>query len=236
LRTRPFRSALASSCSSLAALLALGAPGAPARAAAGAQEHPAVLRAVEIEAELAKEPRIYLVLEPRAKTLRVKSRGMELAAIPVRELALLRFSPLFGSGDAPPLEAPAVWTVREGPGDTDRETIAPTELRPYSEEEEMVEPAPAAGGAPQKKPGEAEKPSSYRVALDNGWQLYLVNQSPNAGFLRRFAQAVRDGWLRVLGREPAHPPLIALVVAPEDARRLHHLFRTGMPILVDPPG
>ena len=25
-------------------------------------------------------------------------------------------------------------------------------------------------------------------------------------------------------------------MAPEDARRLHHLFRTGMPILVDPPG
>ena len=192
-----------------------------------------MLRAVEIEAELAKQPRLYLVLEPRARKLRVKARGMELASVNVRELALLRFSPLFGDSAAPPLEVPGVWTVREGPGDTDRETIAPTSLRPYSEEDEMEEPA--AAPAPEKKPGETEKPSSYRVALDNGWQLYLVNHPPRAGFLRRFAAAVRDGWLRVFGSDPAHPPLVALVVSPEDARRLHHLFRTGMPILVDPP-
>jgi hypothetical protein len=193
-----------------------------------------LLRSVEMESELARQPHLYLVLEPRAKKLRVKARGMELASVNVRELALLRFGPLFGDSSAPPLEAPGIWTVREGPGDTDRETIAPPSLRPYSEEEELAEPP--AGAAPEKKPGEVEKPSSYRVALDNGWQLYLVNQPPRTGFLRRFAAAVRDGWLRVLGKGPAHPPLVALVVSPEDARRLHHLFRTGMPILVDPPG
>ena len=97
----------------------------------------------------------------------------------------------------------------EGPGDTDRETIAPTTLRPYSEADEEEEPpATATPGAPAKPGGEvAGKPTTYRVRLDVGWQ-------------------------RLRGEEPSHPPLIALVVAPDDARRLHHIFRTGTRILV----
>lgn len=41
-----------------------------------------------------------------------------------------------------------------------------------------------------------------------------------------------DGWQRIRGEEPAHPPLLTLVMSADDAKRLHHLFRAKMPILV----
>ena len=188
------------------------------------------LRAVELEAELAKKPALYLVLDPAAKKLEVRVRGTLLTAVPIQEISRLVFAGLLGSGEAPPLPAPALWTVVQGPGDTDRETIAPTTLRPYTEEEEEESASPA----PAKPKTDVDKPVSYRVQLDVGWQLFLVNESPRLGAARRFAAAVRDGWLRMQGEEPAHPPLVALVVAAEDAQRLHHLFRSGMPILVLP--
>jgi hypothetical protein len=191
------------------------------------------LRAIELETELAKRAALYLVLDPAGRRLEVRVRGTVLTEVPVEEVSRLVFSGLFGSTEAPPLHAPALWTVVRGPGDTDRETIAPTSLRPYSEEEE--EPAANAALAVATKPkGETDKPTSYRVQLDVGWQLYLVDQVPRLDRLRRFGAAIRDGWQRLRGEEPSHPPLLALVVTGEDAQRLHHLFRSGMPILVLP--
>ncbi len=191
------------------------------------------LRLAELEGQLAKGPGLYLVLDSAAGQLRVKSRGLTLSETTIRETSLLTFRPLFGTRETPPLDAPAIWKVTRGPGDTDRETIAPTTLRPYSEEEERAEPTPSPG--PKAQPaGETGKPKSYRVALDNGWQLLISDAPPRFGWFRRFAASVRDGWLRFRGAEPAHPPLIALTLAPDDARALHHLFRTGTPILVVP--
>jgi len=69
--------------------------------------------------------------------------------------------------------------------------------------------------------------------LDNGWQLLLVNEPPRLGWWRRWRRGHRRLVARA-GTRASHPPLVALVVAPEDARHLHHLFRTGMPILVAP--
>jgi hypothetical protein len=222
----------ASFCSSLLAIAALWA--APAAAAASAPE--LRLRQADLETELAKKPDLYLVLDTTAKRLDVRARRLTLSGVELAEVAVLTFRPMFGGGaPAPALEAPSIWRVTEGPGDADRETIAPTSLRPYSEEEEEAEPpaaAPAPAATPAAAPGEERKPATYRVALDNGWQLLLTPESPRLGWFRRFGAAVRDGWQRLRGREPAHPPLVALVVAPEDARRLHHLFRTGTPILV----
>ncbi|MCB9378299.1 MAG: hypothetical protein H6511_05985 [Holophagales bacterium] len=175
------------------------------------------------------------MLDPAQRRLEVRARGRTLSETPLRSIDLLTFRPFLDSGEAPPLEAPAIWKVVRGPGDTDRETIAPTTLRPYSEEEERTEPTPAAGATPQPNP-EGRKPASYRVALDNGWQLLISDQEPRFGWFRRFAAAVRDGWLRLRGGEPAHPPLVALTVSSEDARSLHHLFRSGIEILVLPAG
>jgi len=158
-------------------------------------------------------------------------RATEVASIDLQGVSRLVFEPLFGSLDPPRLEAPAVWTVLEGPGDTDRETIAPTTLRPYSEDDEEESSAP---GAPaKKKPGEeADKPSTYRVRLDIGWQLMVTDEAPRLGWGRRLVASIRDGWLRLRGEEPVHPPLVALVMSSDDARRLHHLFRSGLKVLV----
>lgn len=175
------------------------------------------------------------MLDPAARRLSVKARGLTLSETPLASIELLTFRPFLGAHETPPLEAPAIWTVTRGPGDTDRETIAPTTLRPYSEEEERTEPTPAPGATPQPAK-EAGKPTSYRVALDNGWQLLVADEPPRFGWFRRFAAAVRDGWLRFRGGEPAHPPLVALTVASDDARALHHLFRSGVAILVLPAG
>jgi len=168
------------------------------------------------------------VLDRRADKLSIRVRGLELDSVAVREASRLVFRPLFGDAEAPELVAPAVWTVVEGPGDTDRETIAPTTLRPYSEDAEEESAAPAAAD-----PAAAEaKPTTYRVRLDVGWQLLVTDEAPRLGWGRRFLAAIEDGWQRIRGREPSHPPLVVLVVAPADARRLHHVFRTGTRILV----
>ena len=199
------------------------------------------LRAIEFETALAREPRIYLVLDPAGRHLDIKSRAMLLERVEIQALLLLEFQPLFVRSASPELSAPTVWKVTQGPGDTDRETIAPLELRPYSEEEEREEPvAPtaavpsSAAGPATKKPDETPIPTSYRATIDNGWQIYVTAEPPRSSFFRRFAAAVYDGWQRLRGREPQHPPLITLVVAPAAAQRLYHLFRSGTEILVLP--
>jgi hypothetical protein len=227
---RPFRLALASFSTSLL----LGALAAPV---GGAEPDRALrLRLAELESALARKPLPYLVLDPAGLRLTVKSRGLILATVPLQAIQRLAFRPLFGGAQAPSLLAPTVWTVTQGPGDTDRDTIAPTTLKPYSEEEEMKEPTPAPppGATPTPKPGDRDKPSTYRVGLDNGWQLFLVGETPRLGWFRRFAAAVQDGWQRLQGMEPKHPPLVALVLDAESARGLHHLFRSGTEILVLP--
>jgi hypothetical protein len=197
----------------------------------------AELRAVEFETALAKGKGIYLVLDPPAKRLTVKSRGLALDAVELDAIALLEFRSLLGRGDAPGLLAPTVWKVLAGPGDADRETIAPAELRPYGDEEdEEPETAPAAGSsaATKPKPEELEKPATYRVRLDNGWELLVTPQAPRGGFFRRLVAAVGYGWRRLQGTATDQPPLVALVMPAPSGRRLHHLFRTGTEILVLP--
>ena len=198
------------------------------------------LRTVEFETALAREPKIYLVLDPAGKHLDIKSRAMVLERVELSALMLLEFEPLFSQAKSPELSAPTLWKVTQGPGDTDRETIAPVELRPYSEEEEKVEPsAPTAPGAApaapaKKKTDETAIPTSYRAVLDNGWQLYVTAEPPQSTFFRRLTASVHDGWQRLRGEEPQHPSLITVVVAPAAAQRLHHLFRSGTEILVLP--
>ncbi len=232
-------SRLQAACAACALALAL-AGGIPAQTPAAAPDRAALvrLRTVEFETALAREPKIYLVLDPSARHLDIKSRAMVLERVAIDALLLLEFEPLFSKAESPELSAPTLWKVTQGPGDTDRETIAPVELRPYSEEEEKEEPAPAApaGAATPapKKPDETMIPSSYRATLDNGWQLYVTGEAPRSTFFRRFVASVRDGWKRLRGEEPEHPPLITLVVAPAAAQRLHHLFRSGTEILVLP--
>ena len=196
---------------------------------------PEELRLVELEGRLARSPIVYLVLDPEAKVLDIRVRGIIIERVELQGLELLAYRPLFGDAETPPLAIPAVWTITQGPGDTDREVIAPVRLRPYPKdgaEEEEAPPAPTPIPSGEEGDPEGEPRATYRVQLDNEWQLYVVNAPPKLGFWHRYREAVRDGWQRLRGRQPAHPPLIALVLPEQSALRLHHLFRAKMPLLV----
>ncbi len=221
-------SALASFCTSLAAAVALGgdAPLDPARVATG-----------ELEAMLARQPALYLVLDPPRRVFEVRARGVVLDSIQLSGIETVSQQPFFG-GSSPTLPpVPGIWSVAEGPGDTDREVISPATLRPYSnpDEEEDTQSAPAPvgtrGPAPTPTPV-PEAPSSYRTRLENGWDLWITDQLPPTGFLQRYWAAVTDGWERLRGVGRSHRPAVMLAVANQDARRVHHLMRKGMPILV----
>ncbi len=75
-------------------------------------------------------------------------------------------------------------------------------------------------------------PSSYRSRLDNGWDLWVTDQLPPQTRWQTLLAAVRDGWRRLRGRGQNHIPAITLAMTDADAQRIHHLLRTGMPILV----
>ena len=212
---------------STSALAAAPRPDAPVRA-------PEQLKQVELEGRLAKATNIYLLLDPDRHVVEIRARGVALERVPLVDVVLLAFQPFLGEAAPPPLAVPAVWTVAQGPGDTESEVIAPVALKPYPTEEEEEEQA-AAAGTPAKKPGAPEVPeksTSYRVQLDNGWQLLVVNQRPQRNVWHRYLDAIRDGWQRLRDVEPSHPPLVTLIVSEEGAQRLHHLFRADMPILV----
>ncbi|MGE5233733.1 MAG: hypothetical protein ACM3OB_06450 [Acidobacteriota bacterium] len=181
----------------------------------------------ELEAGLVTSPALYLFLDPARSVLEVKSRGVVLDTIPLRHVTMLRHTPLFGTYEAPRLPLPALWQVAESPEDFSRETIAPEALRPFNPNE--VEKV---AGVKVTEPTEKLPPSSYRVKLDNGWELAVLDEVPRTHFFARFVQAVKNGWAHLHGESHAHPPLVAITVTPDDARRLHHLFRLKTTLLV----
>jgi hypothetical protein len=192
-----------------------------------------------LENKLATESDLYFRLSANERKLAVRVRGLTLKEVSLEQVSQLVFQPFLGKTEPLPLPAPAIWTIAEGPGDTDRETIAPTELRPYTDEEtETPEPPKRSTPTPTPTPktsDEPERPSRYRVKLDNGWQLLLTPHPPRSDLLSRFWASVVDGWKRARGEQPAHPPLVVLVLDAEEARSLHHLFRSGRKILLVSP-
>jgi hypothetical protein len=219
-------SALASISISLAAVSA-GAGDVP--------PDPARVVALEFEAGLAKRPSVYLVLDPQRRVLEIKARGEVLDTVPLVGIEIISQQPLLvrDHPDHPPI--PALWTVKRGPGDTDREVIAPTELRPApKDDEEDVEPTPTGTSAePAPTPTKVPLPrTSYRSRLANGWDLWITDRLPSQSFLGTFTAAVRDGWRRLRGLGEDHPPAVTLAMADTDAQRVHHLLRSGTAILV----
>lgn len=192
--------------------------------------------ALELELSLARRPDVYLVLNPTARQLEVKVRGVALDRIPLRGVEKILHVPFLSASSPPPFPLPAVWRVVDGPGDSDREYIAPTELRPYRAEG-YDDPPPAAtptrpGAPPPTATPFPEPPASYRAQLDCGWDLWITETLPPLGFFARARAAVRDGWERLRGRGTHPRPAITLAMDREDAKRLHHLMRSGMPLLV----
>lgn len=190
--------------------------------------------ALELEASLARQPVVYLVLDVGRMVLEVRSRTLVLDSVTVQGVAVVRHRPLLGNTEPPePQVVPALWRVVSGPRDTDRQVIAPETLRPAPKDGEEEEEEAASGGVPSPTPTPVpEPPRSYRAQLDTGWDLLVTHRLPVRGWVSRFLDAARDGWARLRGRREAIPPAVAVVVDAQDARRLYHLIRSGTSILV----
>jgi len=221
-------SALTCICISLAALGARAGDVPP---------EPARVAVLEMEAGLARKPNVYLVLDPQRRVLEVRSRGAVLDAVPLKGVEIVSQQPVlrWDIPSHPPI--PAVWMVEQGAGDSDREVVEPTELRPapkMGDDEDAPEPTPSATPqAPTPTPTPTPLPPvSYRNRLANGWDLWITDALPPQSRLQTFLAAVKDGWRRLRGLGEDHIPAVTLAMADEDARRIHHLLRTGMPILV----
>lgn len=209
----------------LAALLSAQRLGAEGEGPAAAVPSVAFLEA-ELEAAQGRDP--YMVLDPAARTLEVRARGIILHVVALEGVALLAYRPLRGPAPAPQL--PMVLTVDRRPEEPHRRRIAPRELRPFdpAAEEETAAP-PDLRAAPDVLP---DPPAAYRVGLEGEWDLEVVQGRPEPGLGDRLARTLADGWARLWRRSPARPHLLVLAATADDGRRLHHLFREGIRVLV----
>lgn len=220
------RSATASTCISFLAA---------ALAAAGDEPlERSRVAALELEAKIAQTPAVYLLLDPSRRILEVRSRGTVLDAITLEGVEIVSQQHLLARRRVEPMPFPAVWLIKAGPGDTDREVVAPTTLRPAPKEGEEDEPEPSKPAAtpPPTPTPIPEPPPSYRAQLDNGYDLWITDQAPPESLWERLRAAVHDGWDRLRGFAQDLPPAIALEMKPEDARRLKHLVKGGTVILL----
>jgi hypothetical protein len=211
--------------------ISLAAAGAKAGAIA---PEPARVAALQMEASLAKKPDVYLLLDPERRVLEIKARGAVLDTVPLAGIEVISQQPIMGRRLPSHAPIPAIWTVEQGAGDSDREIIAPTKLVPEpknDDDDTEDEPTTSAGPTPTPTPTPVT-PSSYRSRLDSGWDLWVTDQLPPQTRWQTLLAAVRDGWRRLHGRAQNYIPAITLAMADADAQRIHHLLRTGMPILV----
>lgn len=224
----------------LVLLLPLASGGQLRAAAKKPKQPPAPQTILEAEYESAKEIDLYLVLKPGSRKLEVRARGVVLASIPLESTGILRYrTPSNDESDPRPVPA-FYWTVSEDSDGSHRKVIAPAELRPYPEEdaaeEEHDAPLPVAtapAGAVATLP---TPPTDYTIALDGGWQLWVTNYQPRTDLMSRLRYALRDGWARLRNQPLEASDRVYLVLPPEEARRIQHLFRSGTRILLDPSG
>lgn len=198
-----------------------------------APPHPGRVAALELEARLARRPVVYLVLDVGRGMLEIRSRSLVLDSMAVTDLAVVRQRGLFERSASKPHTLPTVWTIVEGPRDTDRELIAPETLRPAPRDDEEVseEAAPAGGPSPTPTPI-PDPPKSYRARMDNGLDLMVTDRLPAASWWHRMLGAAWDGLARIRGQRESVPPAVVVVMSRTDARRLYHLIRSDTSILV----
>ncbi len=222
------------------ATIALAAPLVAAPPSKAAKGPPPPKSFLEAELATAQTIDLYLVLRPKAKALEIRARGVTLATVPVEQVALLRYRAPRGTSSEPGRMPFFYWTVAEDPEAAHRKVIAPAELRPYSEQESAEEEqstqvpvatAPAGAAEPLPTP-----PTDYKIALDLGWQLWVTGKLPDTSLLARLKYAFAEGWGRLRGKQPDIQDRVVLVFPPAEAQRMHHLFRAGTRIYLDPTG
>jgi len=223
--TRRFLWALACTCTSaVLAVTAVAAEGEADRAVG-----------LALELELARTPTVYLVLDPWVGKLEIKARGLVLETVPVDRVAVLTLAPLVSRPASAVLELPTMWRLVSAPEESWRREVAPTTLRPYSEDE--VAPTPTPTPKLQTAPAAPAPavPDDYACLAENGWQL-RVTATRTGGLRQRLVDSIASGWRRLGGEAlPQRPSTLVVEVTSEDARRLCHLLRPGLAVILAGP-
>ncbi|MGQ9495900.1 MAG: hypothetical protein ACUVRY_06565 [Thermoanaerobaculaceae bacterium] len=200
------------------------------------QVTPVAVANLELETRLAKTANLYLKLDLDRLVLEIKARGLVLDSFHIEALGAAARQPFFIRPRPFRLKVPTDLEVATGPGDTDREVIAPESLRPArrGDEEEEPTPTPTSSSPAPTATKPPETPSRYRVELRGGMLLWVTDRLPARSLSERFMAALREGWYFLFHRQKLdnEPPGLVLVMKTTDAQRLHHLFRGGMRILV----
>lgn len=208
----------------VAAVPAAGADATPKPAAAVAPSP--TLLTPELELALAADGQVYLKIDLAQRVISVRVRGRSVEHVPVDGFLVLRAGRLTES--PLPLELPVVWRVAQRPP-SHRQLSTPAQLRADEPgPEEPLATAIAAEGTPPR--------AAYTVLTRQGWQIDLRGSQPSPSVLVRWRQAVLDGWNRLDGRAQPKPDRLVLLVSPDGAARLHHLFRQDTGVLVVAPG
>lgn len=226
-------------------ILALAAPAgaAPKKKAKAAEPK-------SVEATIADQGAIYILVDQTAMVAQIKIRGIALERLPLKYLAFLDYRPT-GQASAPDrkVQLPAIFTVQEDPTSIYRKYIAPEELITIKEAEKLeaeraaaakaaAEAARARGEVPEPAPSkneppeEPEPPSDYRIRLDEGWALDVSTETPDHSFAGKVKEAFHDGMARLRGEKIETPQLLGMTLSADDARRIHRLLRPGLQILV----
>lgn len=191
-----------------------------------------------LELSLARKPDLYLLIDPVARTLEVKARGISLDTIGLSDIALLSEQPLFGRRKNSSIRLPVVWTIANGVPGLGRRMIAPPKLRAYSETTgEASGPQSLAAASAEAKKHERESqelPTHFRAEFENGWVLQVGSRIAASSFWHRLMATVIDGWSRLFHPPEDRAPVLALAMGADDARSIQHLIRPGMKILIGP--
>jgi len=230
--------------SSLALLLPAASAAAPKKKAKAAEPK-------SVEAAIADQGAIYILVDQKSMIAQIKIRGIALEVLPLKSLAFLDYRRT-GQMAAPDrkVQLPAIFTVQEDPTSVYRKYIAPEELITIKEAEKLeaeraaaakaaAEAAKARGeetpqSAPAKHapPEEPEPPSDYRIKLDEGWSLDVSTETPDLSFMGKVKEAFHDGMARLRGETVETPQLLGMTLSADDAKRIHRLLRPGLQILV----
>ena len=184
-------------------------------------------RALEAEFRLASQERIYLILDARDATVRVKAAGLTL-----KTLRITRWT----SCGSPVAPAPRTLVRRSALIEPKRPRITPEAADPPPDDAGVVA-SPGAGtdlDALELK----DMPARYRLALDQGVHI-AVRPEPDGFFSRWWERAYYAGWYLtrplptvwnyMLGRPYS---ALYLRIAAQDARALYWVCRDGTEFLV----
>jgi hypothetical protein len=191
---------------------------------------------VALEAELARGRGLYLVVESERRVLSIRARGMELDAVQLREIRAVWQDAGGEPGPPSPPGEPQVWRITEAPKDEWRRVVAPEVLVPYvddDEEQEQEEAMPDGSPVAPSPTPPPPRPDRYSVATDSPWRIAVAPSVDAVAPLGWWRRVVR-GWRKLVGAAapPFSPTLVLVVDDAEDARRVVHLFRPEMPVLV----